>query len=258
VKKPRNIILAIALYIGFLIVTFPAEQAYSLLKTLTADSKSSLIMKGISGTVWSGKATAAFFSGQKIKALSWDIQPWSLLLGRLQVDLGFRDGDSFLRGSVAKGLTGKIYLSDLQARLALQNIAAVAKLPLDLQGYVSLNLQQLNIEDKKIVVADGTIAWQNAVVNFPTKMSFGDLKLSLSTQDDVIKADLIDGGGPLQAEGILVISADNKYKFTGVFSSRDSKQRSLAQNLRLLGRAGSDGKIKVNKSGSMDDFSSFF
>ncbi|NOX43714.1 MAG: type II secretion system protein N [Gammaproteobacteria bacterium] len=259
--KARNIILIIFLYIGFLIITLPAEQAYSMVKSFSKEDNSvnsSLIMKGLTGTVWSGKATAAYISGQKIKSLSWDFHPWPLLLGRLQIGVDFRDGDSFARGNVARGFGGQLYLSDLEARLGLKNIAAVAKLPLDLQGYIGLNLQQLSIYNQNIVDAQGTIAWQSAAVNFPVKMTFGDLKATLSTDNDVINVDLVDGGGPLQAEGILTIKADNKYKFTGTFSSRDPSQSALDKNLRLLGRAGSDGKIKVNKSGSINDFTKLF
>ncbi len=259
-NKPRNIFLIVVFYIGFLVITLPAKQAYSLVKSFADEegAVSSLIMEGLSGSVWSGKASAAFISGQKINSFSWQFHPWSVLLGRLQLGVDFRDGDSFVRGIVARGFGGQIYLSNLQAYVALENIAVLTKLPLDLEGYVGLDLKALSIDNQKIVDVQGTIAWQSAAVNFPAKMTFGDLKATLSTQNDVINADLTDGGGPLQAEGILTIDADNKYKFTGTFSSRDPKQTTLVQNLRLLGPAGSDGKIKVNTSGSANDFAKLF
>ncbi len=259
-NKARNIFLIVIFYIGFLIFTLPAKQAYSLVKSFAnkEDVASSIIMKGLSGSVWSGKASAAFISGQKINSLSWQFHPWSLILGRLQLGVDFRDGDSFARGIVARGFGGQIYLSNVQAHMALENIAVLAKLPLDLEGYLALDLKEVSIDNQKIMDAQGTIAWQSAAVNFPAKMTFGDLKVMLSTQNDVINADLVDGGGPLQAEGILTIDADNKYKFTGTFSSRDPKQTTLVQNLQLLGRAGSDGKIKVNKSGSVNDYAMLF
>jgi len=258
----RYILLIAVVYIGFLINTLPAEQAYSLFKSFSdaneSVTKPSLIMKGLSGSVWSGKATSVYIAGQRINSLDWQFHPWSLLLGRLQLAVNFRDGDSFASGTVARGFGGQIYLSDVQARMALKNIAVVAKLPLDIEGFLSVNLQDLSIDNQQLVDAEGTIAWQSAAVNFPVKMQFGDLKTILSTENDIITGNLIDGGGPLQAEGIFTLSPDNKYKFTGTFSSRDPKQQMLAQNLRLLGRAGSDGKIKVSKSGSITDLTKMF
>jgi hypothetical protein len=140
----------------------------------------------------------------------------------------------------------------------LEKITVLAKLPLGLQGAVGLNLAQLEIDDQMLTEAEGTIAWQSAAFSFPSQVNLGDLKLTLATQNDQIKATLVDGGGPLQAEGLLTIKQDGKYKFTGTFAARDKTQTALSQNLRLLGRSGADGKVKVNKSGAVTDFTSMF
>lgn len=256
-NKVRSIIFLVVLYLGFLLITLPAEQAYALAKTYIA-TDAPVIMEGVTGTIWNGKANTAYIAGQRIKALSWSMQPWGLFLGRLQTGFDFRDGENFAHGNIAQGIGGRTYLSDLQANIALQKITAAAKLPLGLQGSVGLNLERLEIENNLPVDVAGTVAWQGAEINFPSKYTIGDLKATLATQNGIIKASIIDGGGPLQADGLLTLNPDGKYKFTGTFSSRDNKQPALKQGLQLLGRAGSDGKTKVNKSGSLADFSKLF
>ena len=257
IKKTRTILLIAFFYLGFLVITLPAEVAYAFVKKSVAPD-APFMLRGISGSVWSGKANIAVISGQRVNSLSWSIQPWAILLGRMQVQLDFRDGDSFGRGNVARGFGGALYLSDIDARIALEKITALAKLPLGLQGAIGLNLGQLEIENQMITEAEGTIAWQSAAFSFPSQVNLGDLKLTLATQNNQIKADLVDGGGPLQAEGLLTIKQDGKYKFTGTFAARDKTQTTLTQSLRLLGRTGADGKIKVNKSGAITDITSMF
>lgn len=257
-KKLRYILFAALMYGGFLLATFPAAQAYALFKQrLAPDAR--LVLEGVSGTVWSGRAQAALIGSQRLFALTWELRPWALLIGRLRVDWGFRDGDNFARGSVARGLGGTIYINDLDARLDVTKIAPLKDfLPLDLEGFIGVHVLEFEMKNFLVKAAEGTLAWHDAAITYMQKVTLGDLRVTVEPSAEGIKAILADGGGPLQAEGVLLLKPDGNYQFTGAFASRDATQRVLAQSLRFLGRPGADGKVKVTQSGSLADFAGWF
>jgi general secretion pathway protein N len=252
-KKLRYILFAVAAYLIFLLVMFPAAQAYSILKS-TIGTDGSIRLSGISGTVWSGHAKAALIGGQRFDSLNWNLHPWALLLGRMQIDVGFRDGENFGRGSIARGIGGGLYLKNVEARLAIDEMPSLTKLlPIGLQGSVGMNIQTLELDDLVVTDALGTLAWQDAAVTVPQKTELGDLRVKFESDAQGVKATLADGGGPLAAEGVLLLKPDGSYQFTGAFASRDPNQRLLTQSLRLMGRPGPDGKVKVSQSGNLTD-----
>ena len=253
-SKLRLILLVGLLYLVFLLVTFPAAQAYVFIKS-AAGKELPLQVSGLSGTIWSGQARSVVLSGQLIKTLSWNLHPLAILFGRLEANIDFRDGDTFGRGNVGKSLLSeKIYLSDFEANLAMEKIIAIAKFPLDMKGSLGLNLNEFQISNGLLVEADGTIALQDAKTLFPMKMTLGNLKLDLKTENQLVIGTLVDGGGALQVDGLLTLGPDDKFKFTGNFAARDNSDPILSRNLKLLGKPGRDGKIKVNKSGSVTKF----
>ena len=256
-KKLSYILVAILAYIVFVIATLPAVQAYALLKDKIIPH--TVVLGEISGTIWSGHAKSALINGQRLTALSWDVRPLSLLLGRMRIDLKLRNGESFGQGSVSRSIGGNIYLNNVEAHIAISDIEPLSTLlPVGLEGYLGMNLVDFEIKDQMINKAVGTLAWQGAAISSPQRVTLGDLRVKLTSEADGVKATLSDGGGPLQAEGLLLIKPDGHYQFTGAFASRDEKQPFLTQSLRFLERQGADSKVKVSYSGSLSDINNLF
>lgn len=257
-RKWRLLALGIGLYLVFLAATLPAELAYSIFKSKLAPQVP-LVLNGVTGTLWSGRAAPASISGQRVDSMTWELQPWSLLIGRIQAKVEFRYGDSFGKADIARGLTGKIYARNIEARITLQRMRLLAQvLPLGMEGSLLLNLSEFVMDRRSIVAAAGVLAWDGAVITVPQRTEFGNLRATISTENDNVKVVLADGGGALQAEGLLNIAREGGYKFTGAFAARDQSQRMLLQGLQMLGRPGADGKVTVNTNGALSQLFSFF
>ncbi len=251
-------LIGVLLFVVFLVVTLPANTAYALMKTKFAP-QAALTLSNVQGTVWSGRAGPALIGGQRLDSLTWDVNSWALLIGRVQANIEFRNGDSFGSAKIARGFTGKVYARDIEARIDLQRMKLLAQvLPLGMQGALLLHLSAFDLDRKSIVNAAGTLAWDNAVITVPARVDFGNLRIVFGSEDDNVKATLSDGGGPLQADGILTIARDGNYKFTGTFAVRDSSQPMLAQGLQFLGRPGPDGKVASSNAGHLSSLMSFF
>ena len=257
-RKWQMAALGVSLYLVFLIVTIPAPFAYGVLKKKLAPEMP-LQLGGVSGTLWSGRAMPALIGGQRVDSLSWKVQPLALLIGRIQANLEFRYGDSYGKAQIARGLTGKIYAKDIEARIGLQRMRLLPLLaPLGMEGSLLLNLKEFSVDRRSIIEADGVLAWDNAVITVPTRTEFGNLRMTVTTGDDGVKATLADGGGPLQAEGLLNVTREGNYKFTGAFAARDPNQRMLVQGLQMLGRQGPDGKVNIVTNGALSQLFGYF
>lgn len=252
-SRIRLILLVAGLYGVFLVATFPASQAYALAQNFAGEMP--VKVSRLDGSVWSGTAGVTSISGQRISSIKWKLKPLSLLLGKVEAWVDFRDGDNFGRGNVARSLFGDgLGLSDFEASMDIAKLIAISKFPVDIKGNLGMNMQGLKFSNNRLEQADGTLVVQDTKIIFPAKMDLGSLKLTLATDDELVIGTLVDGGGPLQADGILTLGPDDKYKFTGTFATRGNSGTQLERNLKLLGRAGADGKVKVSKSGSITEF----
>ncbi len=153
---------------------------------------------------------------------------------------------------------GGVQLTDVKGRLAASDLLGLLKIPaIKLGGQFGFNLSELELVDNKLTYAEGRVAWNGAASEFPQKLQLGDLAVDITTADDGISAQLKDGGGPLDATGLLTLDAAGVYQFSGKFAARDGRNSSLARALNMLGRAGADGKIDVTNTGNIADFGFF-
>lgn len=251
------VLLGLAVYLAFLVIDFPAAQAYRLVKAVAPQAP--FILKGVQGTLWTGSATEAFVAGQGLSSLEWEIKPLWLLLGRVQVHLGMRQGQSYFYGDVGRSLGNDIHLANVEASLLLADMRALSTLiPLQLAGSLSLNLQELDFENRVFTAAEGVIAWQDAGLATMQNMSFGNLRVELQNTAEGVTGKLSDSGGALLAEGVLQLADTGSYQFNGAFMARDPGQSGLVQSLRFLGQPGADGKIGVARSGNLADLGGIF
>ena len=257
-RKWQVAALAVGLYLVFLVVTIPAPLAYGVLKKKLAP-ETPLLLGSVSGTLWSGRAAPALIGGQRVDSLTWTIQPFALLIGRVQARVEFRYSDSYGKAVIARGFTGKIYAKDIEARIGLQRMPLLSKLlPLGMEGSLLVNMKELSVDRRSIVNAEGALAWDSAVITVPARTEFGNLRVTVTTANDGVKATLVDGGGPLQAEGLFNVTREGNYKFTGAFAARDPNQRMLVQGLQMLGRQGADGKVSIATNGALAQLFGYF
>ncbi|NOX75294.1 MAG: type II secretion system protein N [Gammaproteobacteria bacterium] len=246
----RLVTFGLLLYVGFLALNFPAERAYAYWKGSEL-ARQNIALGGISGTVWSGRANVAVIDGTRLEALEWSLRPWAVLGGQVALSWRFNVEDGFAEGVTALSMDGSIVLPSLEARLPMALLARLAQASvLRPAGLLSLNVQNLRWDGVSLVSATGRAVWNGAEVSLLKPLPLGDLSLDLETTAGEVRGLLSDAGGPLSLDGLLALDAEGNYQFSGSLASRGNAPE-LKQALRSLGRAGSDGKVVVNYSGSL-------
>ncbi len=244
----KYITLGLLAYISFLVASFPAEQALSLVRS----QLQGVYVQNIAGTVWRGRIAKLQVGDQVFEQVSWRAQPLSLLMGRLQLDVTFDGVGRSGEGIVSLGADGSVSLEDFQGRVALMDIDHLLGIaPVQLGGLIDVEFDELVWRDKQVVAADGVVHWRGAEATAPMAMKLGDFNVVLTTEESGIKGVVKDGGGVIALDGVATLDPAGNYQFKGHIAARDKSNRMLAQGIGALGRAGADGRVAVEYAGKL-------
>lgn len=256
----RMLLFGLLVYLAILVLTFPASHGYAYLQSREG-SAGNITLAGVQGSIWSGQADAALIDGQHLESLTWRLQPWALLRG--QVGLAWSLGlpeiqgePGFAQGTTRFGLDGGMVFEELEGRIPAMTVAAMADAQaLRPSGTVNLSLQDIQWDGQSLVSARGRVVWNDAGVTVLRPIPLGGLVLTLETRDAEVRGLLGDAGGPLVAEGLLILKHDGRYSFNAAFGVRQGAAGAaeLRAALNNLGRPGGDGKYRLVQSGHLAD-----
>ena len=248
-KAIRYSALAIMLYAVFLFVLVPADRVYAVLKE-KAPLPVSLYQ--VNGSVWNGGATVAMMGTQRLEFLTWELEPLALLLGRLEIALGFSKNDGKMNVTAGRSLLGDYYLRDADASFpAVELESMLSPMKLGLAGNITASLKEMRIAGKQLSAVEGTLIWDKAGLISSADNPVGSFGIDFATTEEGIRGVLKDSGGPLQADGILVLKPDGSYQLTASFTPRDAGRDDIKQALRFLGTPDPAGKVSVSKTGNL-------
>ena len=243
------VVFAVTLYVVFLLVNFPADRAYALVKHRLPPR---IQLYGLAGSVWHGHADVAQLGQYRVAPLNWQYRPAGLLAGRIDVKVQFNRGAG--RASAVVGLSpgGDVRLSDVDASLPASELVQMLRLPLvQVDGELNAKLDSLQIKASHFTALNGTLTWNNARVLKPQSYELGGLVALFNTDNNIIKGTLKDKGGKLSVDGLVTLKPDGTYQLNANVGTRDTSQPALNRLINGLGRQGPGGKVAVTHSGKM-------
>jgi hypothetical protein len=236
-------------FLVFLLLYVPADLFYRVLQKRGPQQQ--VVLHGLEGTWLSGSAASGRIQQLSVSNFSWKLRPSlrSLVQARVSFNL---EGQGNVRGRLTAGFGGRLALTDLEADLPLHLLRQIlSHYRLDLEGNATLRFSKIKLHGGVPLEAEGTLVFSQLGISQPMKLLLGDFKGEVTTSNDGIKLALTDTGGPLSANGLLLLKPDGSYSFTGDFAPLGQNQTELTTALRLLGPPGRDGRVKVAYSGSL-------
>lgn len=233
-NRKRLILAGIATFIIGLIITFPARVAYQWF------APGELKLSGINGSIWRGNAAQGTAGGVYLADINWSFRPLGLLSGKLEYASTSKLASGFFDANIAIGIGGSLTLSDVAGALALDTLAGV--LPLTgIEGDISVQFEELIVENGVPVEATGTLNIANLVSRYLSPIRLGDYKAVFHTQEDGILGSVESIRGVLELAGTIKLSRDRTYKFTGKVAATSAAPINIAQQLQLLGSPDAQG-----------------
>jgi general secretion pathway protein N len=214
-------------YLAFALAQIPAATAY---RWLGADG---LVLSGISGTVWSGRAELGAVGALPLRDVEWSIAPLGLVLGRVSATLAARPADGLVTGALSASFSG-VRFSDVRATLSLDALGDVLALQ-GARGLVSLELEELVLRDGWPVAATGLLRLRALEVRplgaqpGSALIGLGDYELSSFEVSDLqFDAALRDQGGPLEINGTVMLALQTPGTLAGAHPRFDGRVRERA------------------------------
>lgn len=235
-RWPGYLVLALLLYLVFLLVTFPA---YWFSRIVSGVSRGEGLLADTRGTVWSGSGELIIQPKRtylSVGRIVWQIQPQALLMGRLQVNINLQGTELTGKTQAGVGFSG-VRIDSLDAAFPASLIGkfnAVAGFA-DPDGRLQIQSNGLEIRRGELL-GSALINWTEAGSRNFKLTQLGDYRLSLTGKGNVAELQLTTLRGDLQLTGQGQWRADNG----GVLRFQGSalavgRQRELEPVLRLIG-----------------------
>lgn len=242
--------LALIAYVIFLFATFPAARAYH----YVADYfPTNIKLYGLKGSVWSGKAELMTLASQQYSNASWRFQPKSLFVGEALFYLDLDNGQSQIKGNVGVNWSRSLILRDLVLQQELVDLQALAQTSATVAGKISGRVENIVLSRTVISDANAKFALRDTALLLPRRTEWGDFKVDISQPDSNTMVKLSDQGGPLLANGTVVVDENNAYKADLAVQAASGASNDLIQGIGLFGRPGNDGKVRLKYNGSLSE-----
>jgi general secretion pathway protein N len=233
----------------FLLIQLPAASLIDRLESRLPG----LSVQQIDGTVFAGEARQLQLGRRTLEALRWRWRPLGLVTGKLEFYLTLSGPDVEVEAVFSIGWQRQLRLYDVSGHLPLPKAISLAgRAPPPLNGELQLAIDELLLNRHgKPQAAWGTVQLRDAHTAFGRTLELGDVALHLSTQDQVIRGDFKDAGGPLELIGFLTLDHSDTFHLNSQIGLREQGPSDLRQALNLLGRPDNDGRWRLQRSGKL-------
>ncbi len=248
-KKKYYYLTAIISYLVFLIITIPASTAMALL-----DDDSPVIIQGISGTLWHGKAYSILINDTvKLNNTEWSVAAWKILSGRIAVQIDTHYQKNNVSGEIGTSFLGRIFINELTAKIRATDVAEVAAIPLaQLGGLISLDIAHAEWKQGELPLASGRVIWEDATVTVADTASLGNVTITLGeSEQQQLSADIQNQGGDIKISGSAELLPEADYAVDIKLLPTASANNSIKQSLGLFAQKLNNGGYILKKSGPL-------
>jgi len=198
-----------------------------------------LQLNGVTGSLWKGRAGTANLQWQgnhyALGSLQWRLKPGSLLTLAPCAEFKTELARQRSQGQACTSLSGKLLLSDA----SFSGPAALMELwlPIQVDGNLSLQVSELELEAERVLSLEGNFSWQQARFhNSHDWMSLGSFAAKLNEdQQGGFQAELFELEGPMTLKLLGLFPYQKAAAFKGDVLLRDGAPKTLAQMFMALG-----------------------
>ena len=233
-----------------LIVYLPAS-----LVTGWVTGATDLRFDGVTGTALDGKAAYVSLPDGGINNVAWTIHPASLLLARLSADVSADTDLSGIKAKLTHTLLGNNYIRDLDGDASIGWLAQMAGYTfVPAAGRIGLSIDTLDLDDEgQVLGLVGRVNVTNTRYELlQPPIELGQFQADLSrTDNDTLRASLVDSQGPLALTGAVDLVKQSRYKLDVRLRARAGADERLARILTQLGQTDDAGWYHITERGRL-------
>ena len=211
----------------------------------------SIVCQQPAGSMWRGGCGQLRFAGAALSDIRWQLHPWALIGGHLELALQSGDARAPGTATLALGWGGQLAVRDLRAEVQIDS-GFLPLFPSGWSGRLQLALARVQFGAGRLKAIEGTVT-ANSLAQLRPAMPFGSYELRFPDTpraDGAIAGELRDLGGPMAVTGTLVVRNGNEYELTGLAAARPSASPDLAKAVEFLGPSDPQGRRPYSLAGS--------
>ena len=235
------VLLAAAVFTAIFIARVPASWV---IPSRTAHSCASL-----EGSLWSGTCTGLSVSGRPLGDVSWDLEPWRLLVGKLAAAVAATHGVAEATADVELGFGGRLSARNLVADLTLDP-QLIPGVPPGLHGRAHLDLSLVTLQHGIVTQLQGRIEAHDLEERSGTNTALGSYVISFAGGSGDPIGKIRDLDGPLAVEGTLRLTNAPGFELEGFVAPRQGASPEVVNNLRFFGSPDASGRRPFSMSGT--------
>ncbi|HNP36450.1 MAG TPA: type II secretion system protein N [Woeseiaceae bacterium] len=243
--KRRLLLVGFATCLLGIVVLFPARVAYRWF------APASLVLSGISGSIWRGTAAAGMVSNVYVRNLTWRFKPGRLPRGEVAYAVEALPAGGFLDGRIGINFGGSLMLSQLRVSLPLSMLDTATGIS-GLRGTANASLDQMTLSGGLPVSADGSVDVAGLVLPIVAPEPLGNFRAEFQTgADGNIVANVQDTQAVIDIAGRLLLRSDRAYEFLGRIAATDDTPESVRKQLQFLGSPNERGQYELRLEGQL-------
>ncbi len=245
--RGKLIAAGIAAFAVFLIAMIPATQ-------LTKRLPPGIVMSGVSGTVWSGRAAKFRIDDQAIGTVGWYCRPWQLLMLRWSCRVTLQPQGGEITADLAGGFDGSaIEAKDIRGQSPITAFEGIAT-PAGWTGRLELEVERIRIVDRRADDAAGRLFVRDLRGPGAGGARLGDFELVVgegAVGTDTLTGRVRDLGGPLHVRGSIELQRDGSYFMSGEAAPGPGAGPAIFDTLSFLGPPDASGRRPFSIEGTL-------
>ena len=244
-RRGKLIAAGVAAFLVFLIAMMPARQ-------LTDRLPVSIVVGGVGGTIWSGRASGLAFNGRAIGAVRWSCRPWRLVLLEWSCKVSLSPAGAAVSADLQGDFGGEIVARDITGQVPISAFEGLVTPP-GWTGVLELDLERMRIVQRRPADAAGTLVLRSLRAPGARGQLLGDFELTVgegSVGTGSLAGRLRDLGGPLHVRGAIELNRDGRYLLSGEAAPGPGAGPAIFDTLAFLGPPDSQGRRPFTIEGS--------
>ena len=243
-------LLAICIYLGFLLAYLPANIAVHYAPKLSGQALPKAVSLGVvSGSVWQGEVSRLNVSGLTLEKVRWDLSFWSLFHGAVVIDakVGSRRSDIQGKGRLSF-IDQQLSIDILTLRADVASLAAISPLPYGLKASGRLNLTVKNYVQAQpwcdSLIGDLQLTQGNIASDFG-QVPITQANVKLSCDNGSVVALLKPATNSLGIDTKVVIDKSRRLNVQGSILPPANAPKDFTNLLSFTGRPDAQGRYRI-------------
>nr|WP_210147281.1 type II secretion system protein N [Shewanella sp. WXL01] len=236
------------IYVFFLVAYVPANWLVSI-----APVPHNIKLSGVSGTLWQGQADMLKIDRRQIDQVSWQLNPWSLLLAQadLDVTIGTRATPVSGKANVTLSMSG-IKAENLRFEAPSSFLLAGARLPFRTKvlGDLSVIVEKFEQGQPWCEQLTGKLFVNGVdVTNQFGAYPLGNMAFNLACVDGQVQLSAEDKGNDIGLAGTVTLVDQKRVQVAAKIKPTPNQPEDLTKALAFLGKQDSQGYYPINYQG---------